>query len=143
MRASFGLFKKQDIVIPLARLKEEDGELVVPYSLERIQATPEVDGDEIDEADDRRLRDHFGIDTADQEVRSDNSSYATLIPDEPATAKRVEDPSSLETPDADKRDDETYERLKDPGSRKPARSTPRRSPIRRPWRSPAGGWRRR
>jgi hypothetical protein len=116
VEAKFGLFNKRTILIPLARLKEEHEELVVPYSLERIQATPELEGDEISEEDDRRLRDHYSIDAADQELRSDNSSYATLVPDEPVTAKRVEDPSSLETPDPDKRDDETYERLRDPGS---------------------------
>jgi hypothetical protein len=116
VRGSFGLFNKQDVIVPLARLKEEDGELVVPYSIEHMRATPEVEGDEIDEAMDRKLRDHFSIDAADQELRADNAGYATLIPNEPVTTKKVEDPSSLETPDADRRDDETYQRLHDPGS---------------------------
>lgn len=115
VKASFGMFDKRLIVIPLARMKDEDGDLVVPYSLDHIKATPEIDGDEIGEEDDRRLRDHYSIDAGDQELRDDNLSYATLVPDEGGTAKRVEDPSSLETPDADKRTDETYERLKDAG----------------------------
>lgn len=119
VRASFGLFKKQDIIIPLARLKEENGELVVPYSIDHIKDTPAPEGDDIDEIDeamDRKLRDHFAIDAADQELRSDHKGYATLVPEEPGTSKRVEDPTSLETPNADKRDDATYERLRDPGS---------------------------
>ena len=74
------MFDKRLIVIPLARMKDEDGDLVVPYSLDHIKATPEIDGDEIDEADDRRLRDHYSIDAGDQELRDDNLSYATLVP---------------------------------------------------------------
>lgn len=115
--ASFGLADKRVVLVPLARLKQEGDELVVPYSKDHIKATPEVDGDELSPEDERRLRDHFGIDRADHELRTDNDSYATLVPrEEDATIRRAEDPDSLETPDADRIDDETRERLKDPGS---------------------------
>jgi hypothetical protein len=46
----------------------------------------------------------------------DNNSYATLVPEGEGTARLAEDPDSLETPNADKRDDETKQRLHDPGS---------------------------
>src|SRR6185437_10214265 len=65
---------------------------------------------------DRRLRDYYGIDTGDQELRSDNKSYATLVPEEGGEAKLVENVDELETPDADTRTDESHERLQDPGS---------------------------
>ncbi len=117
VEASFGMGDKRTIFIPLARLKEEDGELRVPYSKGHIQNTPEVDGqDGISEECDRKLRDHFGIDRADQELRADNMSYATLVPEEGGKAELVDDADSVETPDADKRTDETKERLHDPGS---------------------------
>ena len=117
VEASFGMGNKRTVFIPLARLKDEDGELRVPYSKGHIEQTPEVDGSEgISPACDRQLRDHYGIDTGDQEMRKDNKSYATLIPEEEGTAKLAEDPDQLETPNADKRDDETKERLHDPGS---------------------------
>ncbi len=115
VRASFGLFSKRSVIIPLSRLKEESGELVVPYSLEHIRATPEVDGDEIGEEDDASLREHFSIGVGDHELRTDNRGYVTLVPESKGTAQRAEDPDALETPDADKRDDETFERLKDAG----------------------------
>ena len=115
IEASFGLFDKREIVVPLARLKEEDGDLLVPYSIDHIRRAPEIEADEIDEQADRRLRDHFGIDVADQELRDDNLSYATLVTDQEGVARRAEDPESLESPDPDKRTDETYERLKDAG----------------------------
>jgi len=88
--------------IPTTRLRSHDRDALIEHFLAL-------------EADDRRLRDHYSIDAGDQELREDNLSYATLVPDEAGTAKRVEDPSSLETPDPDKRTDDTYERLKDAG----------------------------
>jgi PRC-barrel domain len=118
VEASMGMGKKKLVFIPLARLKDEDGDLRVPYSKEHISNTPEVDADDGISAEcDRLLRDHYGIDRADQELRSDHHSYATLVPeDTDGTSQRVEDPDQLETPDADRRTDETHERLHDPGS---------------------------
>jgi hypothetical protein len=113
-----GMSGKKTVFIPLARLKEEDGDLRVPYSKDHILNTPEVDGsDGISDECDRQLRDHYGIDRADQELRSNNDSYATLVPeDEEGTAQLAEDPDKLETPSANKVDDETRERLEDVGS---------------------------
>jgi hypothetical protein len=112
-----GIAGKQTVFIPLARLKDEDGELRVPYSKERIIDAPEVEGDDGISAEcDRRLRDYYAIDAADQEMRDDNKSYATRVSEESGSAELVEDPAQLETPDADKRSDETLERLNDPGS---------------------------
>ncbi len=117
VEASFGMGNKRIVFIPLARLKDEDGTLRVPYSKGHIEQTPEVDASEGISAEcDRKLRDHFGIDTGDQELRSDNNSYATLVPEAEGASSAAEDPESLETPTADKRDDETKQRLEDPGS---------------------------
>lgn len=117
VEASFGVGDKRTAFVPLARIKEEDGELRVPYSKNHIGNTPQVDaGDGISPECDRLLRDHFGIDRADQELRGDNNSYATLVPEGDGTAKRADDVDGLETPNADKRTDKTRERLEDPGS---------------------------
>src|SRR5690242_3362232 len=114
---SSGLAKKRTVFIPLARIKDEDGELRVPYSAQRIGDAPEVDdSDGISAECDRELRDYYGIDTGDQELRADNKSYATLVPEEGGEAERVENVDELETPDADTRTDESHERLRDPGS---------------------------
>ena len=114
---SSGMAKKRTVLIPLARIKDEDGELRVPYSAQRIGDAPEIDGsDGISAECDRKLRDYYGIDTGDQELRADNKSYATLVPEEAGEAKRVENVDELETPDADTRTDESHERLQDPGS---------------------------
>ena len=114
---STGIAGKRTVFVPLARLKEERGELRVPYSKQRIGEAPEVDGDDgISAESDRELRDFYGIDAGDQEMRKDNKSYAAVVPEEAGAAKRVEDPEQIETPDADRRTEETMERLNDPGS---------------------------
>ena len=119
VEATFGLGDKRTVLIPLARLKDENGELRVPYSKDHIGSTPELDdADTISPECDRAMRDHYGIDRADQELRADNDSYATLVPeDTDAAAERVEDPASLETPSADKISDETRERVNNPGGK--------------------------
>jgi PRC-barrel domain len=117
LEAKSGMGNKRLVFIPLARIKDESGELRVPYSKDHVENTPEVDdGDEISAECERKLRDHYGVDRADQELRQHNESYATLVTEQDGTAQRVEDPNKLETPDADKVDDETRKRLADVGS---------------------------
>ena len=114
IEGSFGTREKRSVLIPLARLKDEDGSIGVPYSKNRIGDCPDVDTrDGISAESDRELRGYYGIGVGDQELRSDNKSYATLVADEPGEASRVEDAGQLETPDADKRTDESMERLRD------------------------------
>ena len=115
--ASPGMGGKREVLVPLARLKDENGELRVPYSKQRIIESPEVDADAGISAEcDRQLRDFYGIDAGDQEMRDDNNSYAARVPENGGAAERVEDPDQLETPDADTRTEESEERLHNPGS---------------------------
>jgi hypothetical protein len=109
--------RRRAVFIPIARLKDEAGVLRVPYSKDHIGEAPAVDGREgISPECERRLRDHYGIDRGDQELRSDNRSYATLVLDGDCPAKPVADPSGLAMPSADKRTHDTGSRLQDPGS---------------------------
>lgn len=105
------------VFVPLARLKDEGGDLRVPYSRQHIFDGPEIDHDEGISAEcDHTLRSYYGIGTGDQELWSDNKSYATLVPEKGGAAQRAEDVEQLETPDSDKRTDESRERVADPGS---------------------------
>ena len=100
------------LFVPLARLKHEHGELCVPYSLEHLLAGPEVEpADELSEEDESALRGFYSVGVGDGELRSDNHSYATLIPEDAGGSERVTDVDALQTPSADKRTDETRERL--------------------------------
>ena len=72
--------------------------------------------DGISAESDRELRGHYGIGTGDQELRSDNKSYAAVVSEDAGAAERVENADELDTPDADRRTDESRERLHDPGS---------------------------
>jgi sporulation protein YlmC with PRC-barrel domain len=122
IEGSFGSRDSRTVLIPLARLKDEGGDIGVPYSKDRIGDCPEVDTSEgISAESDRELRGYYGIGTGDQELRADNKSYATLVADEPGEASRVEDAGQLETPDPDKRTDESMERLQG-SQRREARS---------------------
>ncbi len=125
---------KRTVLIPLARLKDEDGELRVPYSKDHIGNTPEIDGtDEISAESDRALRDHYGIDRADQELRDDNDSYATLVTRTPTPRRggsRIRNHSRLRrrTRSARRRDSVSMTRA----TPRRATSTRARSPTRTP-----------
>jgi hypothetical protein len=108
---------KRLMFVPLARVKEEEGELLVPYSKDHVLGSPEVDGDDgLSEEADQELRGYFGIGTGDQELWADNKSYAAVVSEKGGEAQRVEDTDQLETPDPDRRTDESQERLENPGS---------------------------
>jgi hypothetical protein len=112
-----GLFGKRTVFVPLAWVKDEDGQVRVPYSRQRISEAPEIDSDNgISPECDRRLRGYYGIDTGDQEFRSDNKSSAARVVEEGGASERIDDPSHVVTPDADMRTEESIERLRDPGS---------------------------
>jgi PRC-barrel domain len=102
------------VFIPLARLKYEFDELCVPYTREHILSSPEVEAaDKLSEDDEQALRGFYSIGVGDGELRTDNNSYATLVPDDDGASERVQDVSALETPSADKRTDETRKRLEE------------------------------
>jgi hypothetical protein len=92
VETSSGLGQKRLVFVPLARLKHEDGEVRVPYTLQHIQGSPEVEAqDELSEEQDRALRNYYAIGLADQEVRTDNESYAAQIPEGEGAPRRVQD----------------------------------------------------
>jgi hypothetical protein len=103
----------QTVFIPLARLKEEqDGVLCVQYSLQHILDAPRPDdADRISAECDREMRVYYAVGAADQEMWDDNKGYATLVPEKFGETERVENPDDLESPDPDKRTEETDERL--------------------------------
>jgi sporulation protein YlmC with PRC-barrel domain len=91
VESSTGLTRSRLVFIPIARLKREGGQVRVPYSFQHLQSAPEVEAnDELSQDDDRVLRDYYAIGLGDQEIRSDNESYASLVPDGDQPAKKVE-----------------------------------------------------
>jgi sporulation protein YlmC with PRC-barrel domain len=81
-------FKSRTVFIPLARLKHEDDQVRVPYSMAHLAEAPEVEaGDELSPEDDEQLREFYSVDQGDGELRTDNDdSYAAQVPegDEPS-----------------------------------------------------------
>jgi hypothetical protein len=92
IETSVGIGNKRDVFVPLARLKQEDDEIRVPYSSQHLQGAPQIEaGEELSEGDDQALRDFYSIGLADQELRTDNESYASQVPEEEeGTPRRVD-----------------------------------------------------
>jgi ribosomal 30S subunit maturation factor RimM len=91
VETSVGIGNKREVFVPLARLKQEQDQLRVPYSSRHIQSAPDVEAEEeLSDGDDRALRDYYSIDLADQEIRTDNESYAGQIQDEDGTARQID-----------------------------------------------------
>jgi sporulation protein YlmC with PRC-barrel domain len=92
VKSSTGMASDRVVFIPLARLKEEDDEIRVPYSVEHVQDSPEVSPEgELSEEHDRALRDYYAIDLGDEELRDSNEdSYAAQVPDSDAPVKKAE-----------------------------------------------------
>ena len=90
VESSTGLTTNRLVFIPLARLKEEDGEIRVPYTAQHINESPEVNAsEELSEEDDRRLRGYYSVGIADRELRSDNDeSYASRVPEGEGPVKK-------------------------------------------------------
>jgi PRC-barrel domain len=90
VEASTGLTSQRTLFIPIARMKEEDDQIRVPYSTKHVQDSPEVDStDELSAEDDRMLRDYYAIDHADTELRTDNESYAARVPDAEGDLRKI------------------------------------------------------
>ncbi len=98
-------------IVPLARVREEDGNLSVPYSTEHVQDSPEVEvEDEISEEDDEKLRIYYSIDLADQEFRNEPRSYAAQVPEGKGKATKItDDLDDKEVPGGDTKADEEDE----------------------------------
>lgn len=91
VEAKLGVGHVREVFIPLARLKQEDDEIRVPYSSQHIQSAPQIEAEqELSERDDRALRDYYAIDLADQELRTDNESYANRVPEEEGSPHQVQ-----------------------------------------------------
>ncbi len=99
------------LVVPLARLRESDGDLSVPYSFGHLEEAPEVEaGDEISEEDDEKLRLYYSIGLADDEFLESNS-YAGQMAEGEAPAKKITDElDDKEVPGGESRERSVEER---------------------------------
>jgi hypothetical protein len=89
-----GMVGRRTVLVPLARLKEEDGNVVLPYSIQHVEQAPEVEADgEISVEDDHRLRDYYGIGRGDEPEREKNPDlYSTRLREDDAPSERLDEP---------------------------------------------------
>jgi hypothetical protein len=92
LKVSKGIGGSRPVFVPLARLKEEDQGLRVPYSKDHLLESPEVEeSEQISEEDDRVLREYYAVGLADGEQRVEGVSYAAQGADEEGEAVRISD----------------------------------------------------
>jgi hypothetical protein len=86
-----GLTRNRLVFVPVARIKNERDEVRVPYTAQHLLDSPEVETDgELSEQDDRALRNYYAIDLADEELRTDQDTYAAQIPDAEGPARELD-----------------------------------------------------
>lgn len=91
VETKLGVGHKREAFVPLARLKHEHDQLRVPYSAQHIQSSPEIEPTEqLSEGDEQALRAYYTIGFADQELRTDNDSYAGQVPDDDGPARQID-----------------------------------------------------
>ena len=93
VESSTGLGSGRLVFIPMARLKEEDGNIQTPYSAQHLNESPEIDAaDELSEEDDSKLRAYYSVGVGDDELRDENDrSYASRVPDGDGPVKKTSD----------------------------------------------------
>ncbi|HET9719528.1 MAG TPA: PRC-barrel domain-containing protein [Solirubrobacteraceae bacterium] len=77
-----GMFGGRLVLVPLARLKQEDGQIRVPYDAQHLLDAPRIDAEEaLTEEDLAALSDYFAVGRGDQPSEDNPSSYASQMPD--------------------------------------------------------------
>jgi sporulation protein YlmC with PRC-barrel domain len=78
--------------VPMARLREKDENLSVPYSSDHVEGSPEIDlDDELSEEDDNKLRVYYSVGLADEEFRDEPRSYAAQVPEGDGQPTKITD----------------------------------------------------
>lgn len=77
-----GMFGRRLVLVPLARLKQEDGQIRVPYDTQHLLDAPRVEPDgDLSEEDVAALSDYFAVGRGDQPSQDNPGSYASQMPD--------------------------------------------------------------
>lgn len=91
IESPIGLGRTRLVFVPLARLKQQEDEIRVPYTFAHILDSPEVEpGEELSAEDDRALRGYYSVGLADQELVQGAQSYASQVPDEDEPARKID-----------------------------------------------------
>ncbi len=82
VKVSTGMIGREVVLVPIARLKEEDGQVRIPYTKQHLLDAPEVQSeDELSEEDVGQLSDYYAVSRGDQPAEDNPDSYASQMPD--------------------------------------------------------------
>jgi hypothetical protein len=77
-----GMIGRQLVLVPLARLKQEDGQVRVPYTKQHLMDAPDLDAEDgLSEKDEERLNDYYAVARGDQPAEDNPDSYSSQMPD--------------------------------------------------------------
>lgn len=80
---STGMLGSQLVLVPLARIKHEDGQVRVPYDRDHLLGAPEVTGEaQLSEEEHASLSDYYAVGRGDQPAEDNPDSYAAQMPEE-------------------------------------------------------------
>lgn len=83
VKVSTGLIGREVVLVPLARLKEEDGQLRIPYTKQHLLDAPKVESEDGMSGEEvTRLSDYYAVGRGDQPADDNPDSYASQMPEE-------------------------------------------------------------
>jgi len=93
IKISTGLFGRELVLVPLARLKQEQGQVRVPYSRQHLLDAPEVEAEDgLSEEEAEQLSDYFAVARGDQPAEDNPDSYAAQMPDDDGPPEPLDSP---------------------------------------------------
>lgn len=82
VKVSTGMVGREVVMVPIARLKEEEGQVRIPYTKQHLLDAPEVESeDELSEDEVTRLSDYYAVSRGDQPAEDNPDSYASQMPE--------------------------------------------------------------
>jgi hypothetical protein len=83
IEVSTGMLGGRLVLVPLARLKHEDGQVRVPYGREHLLRAPEVQAEaQLSAEEHAQLSDYYAVGRGDQPAEDNPDSYAAQMPEE-------------------------------------------------------------
>lgn len=90
---STGMLGRELVLVPLARLKQEDGQVRVPYDKQHLLEAPQLDSeDSLSEEMEERLNDYYAVSRGDQPAQDNPDSYASQTPDGNEPPEPIDEP---------------------------------------------------
>ena len=87
-----GMLGRELVLVPMARLKHEEGQVRVPYSKQHLLDAPRwEDESQLSEEENTRLSDYYAVGRGDQPGEDNPDSYASQMPAESGAPQPIDE----------------------------------------------------